>query len=82
MLDCELVQGTVPVGVCPTLPLDDVVMIWGNDLAGSAVWADVPPSVVVSKPLASGEPDESGLGVTRGVPACAVMHAQSRSACS
>lgn len=33
--------------VRPTFPLDNVVMILGNDLAGSAAWADVLPSPVV-----------------------------------
>ena len=32
VLDCELVQGIVPLRVHPVLPLDDVVMILGNDL--------------------------------------------------
>ena len=57
MLDCELVQDIVPVRVHPALPLDGVVMILGNDLACSAVWVNVLQSpVVISKPLASGEP--------------------------
>lgn len=78
VLDCKLVQGNVPVRVHPTLPLDDVAMILGNDLAGGAVWHSVPllPKVV-SRPLASAELDESGLGLLRFFPACAVTRAQS-----
>lgn len=61
-LHCELVRAVVPVGVYPALPLDDVVKILVNDLAGNAVWDDVPLSLlVVSRPLAFGEPGESGL---------------------
>ena len=73
VLDCGLVRGVVSVGVRPALPIDGVHMILGNDLAGSAVWAGVPPSVVVSGPLASVEPDESGLLF----PVCTVTRAQS-----
>lgn len=62
---------------CPELPLDEVVMVLGNDLAGSAVWANVPPPpVVVSKPLAFKELDENSLGLPGVFPACAVTHAQ------
>ena len=77
VLDCDLVQGVVPVGVCPALPLDEVQMILGNDLAGSAVWAGVPPPVVVSRPLISGNPSEDGL-LPDVFPVCAVTRAQSR----
>lgn len=58
----------------PALPLEGVDMI----LAGRAVWPEVPPSpVLISKPLASGEPDESGRRYPGVFPACAVTHAQS-----
>ena len=79
VLECDLVHGVVAVGVRPALPIDGVVMILGNDLAGGAVWADGPPfPVVTSKPLVSGEPDESGRGYPEVFPACAVTRAQSR----
>ena len=78
VLDCELVRGVVSIGVRPALPLDGIHMILGNDLAGSAVWAGVPPPVVVSRPVASGEPDESGLQFPSVFPVCAVTRAQSR----
>lgn len=69
-------QGIVPVGLCPALPLDGIAMILGNDLAGSAVWADGPPSPVVSpKPYAL-EKSQSNLGSSV-FPACAVTRAQS-----
>lgn len=76
VLDCELMQGIV--GVQPKLPLDEVVMVLGNELAGSVVQANVPPPhVVVSQMVAYKEPDESILGFPGVLPACAVMHAQS-----
>ena len=51
VLDCDLVQGVVAVAVRPALPFDGVEMILGNDLAGGAVWACVPPSPVVTPEL-------------------------------
>lgn len=79
MLDCNLVHREVLVGVRPALPVDGVVMILGNNLAGDVVWADGPPSpVVTSKSLASGRLDESGQSYSGVLPACAVMCAQSR----
>lgn len=78
VLDCELVRGVVSIGVRPALPLEGIHMILGNDLAGSAVWAGVPPPVVVSRPVASGEPDESILQFPSVFPVCAVTRAQIR----
>lgn len=61
VLDCELLQGIVPDAVCPALPLDEVVMILGNKLAGTAVWANMQQSLmIISKLLVSVEPDKSG----------------------
>lgn len=77
-LDCDLVQGIVPVGVRPKLPIEGIAMVLGNDLAGSHVWANVPPPpVVISKPLVS-EVLETNLDFPEVYPACAVTHAQSR----
>ncbi|XP_013877073.1 uncharacterized protein LOC106526898 [Austrofundulus limnaeus] len=45
---CDLFQGEVSVGVRPALPVDGVAMILGNDIAGSRVWADVPPPAKVT----------------------------------
>lgn len=36
-LDCGLVQGEVAMGMCPALPICNVDVILGNDLAGSRV---------------------------------------------
>ena len=42
------------------LPVDGVEMILGNDLAGGAVWANVPPPLVTARPLLAGARDDSG----------------------
>lgn len=41
-LVCGLVTGQVPVGVRSMLPVKDIDMVLGNDLARSRVWVDVP----------------------------------------
>lgn len=47
-LTSELVCGEVTLGVRPYLPVDGVMIILGNNLAGSRLWQDViPPPVVV-----------------------------------
>lgn len=49
ILNCELFQGDISMGVCPALPVDGVHFILGNS---SRVWADVPPlTIVTSVPL-------------------------------
>lgn len=74
-LDYELVQGVVPVGVRPELPLENISMVLGNDLMGSRVWANIPPTpVVVAKPVVSEGPREKW----RVFPACTMTCAQSR----
>ncbi len=36
------------MGVCPALPVEGIHLIWGNELAGERVWADIPVSTIVS----------------------------------
>nr|XP_055071458.1 uncharacterized protein LOC129451930 [Misgurnus anguillicaudatus] len=51
-LTSELVCGEVTLGVRPSLPVDGVMVILGNNLAGGRVWREViPPPVVVPTPL-------------------------------
>lgn len=45
IIDCELVKGDC---VRPALPIEGVHFVLGNGLAGSQVWADTPPSPVVT----------------------------------
>lgn len=60
ILDCGLVKGDVVVGVRPSLPIEGIDVILGNNLAGERVWPVVFPSLVVStKPSIVGIPDES-----------------------
>lgn len=42
----DLFQGTVAVGVRPALPVEGIMLILGNVMAGGRVWADVPPPPV------------------------------------
>lgn len=49
ILNCDLFQEDVVVFVCPALPVGGVMMILGNDIAGSKVWADVPLLVRVTR---------------------------------
>ena len=59
MLDCGLVKGEVVVGVRPSLPIEGIDVILGNNLAGERVWPVVFPSLLVStKPSIVGIPDE------------------------
>ncbi len=36
------------MGVRPALPVEGIHLIWGNELAGERVWADIPVSPIVS----------------------------------
>lgn len=46
-LDCDLFQGEAALAVHPTLPIEGVSVILGNNLAGARVGADVFPPLVV-----------------------------------
>ena len=79
VLDCEFAQGTVAVGVRHVLPVDGVEMILGNDFAGGAVWANVPPPpLVTARPLSAGAWDDSGRRFPEVFPVCAVTRAHGR----
>ncbi|XP_036965436.1 uncharacterized protein LOC119025698 isoform X3 [Acanthopagrus latus] len=74
--------GEVAVAVRPALPVDGVTMILGNDIAGSRVWADVPPpAIVASAPLVTTEPDKSVTDFPEAFRACAVTRAMKLSWC-
>uniref|UniRef100_A0A8L0DMS3 ribonuclease H n=1 Tax=Oncorhynchus mykiss TaxID=8022 RepID=A0A8L0DMS3_ONCMY len=79
MLDCGLVKGEVVVGVRPSLPIEGIDVILGNNLAGERVWPAVFPSLVVStKPSFVGIPDESVQSFPEVFSACAVTRSMSR----
>ena len=46
-LSCALVKGQVSMGVRPSLPVQGMAIILGNDLAGNKVRPDLLPSLVV-----------------------------------
>ena len=74
-LDCGLVQGEVAMDVRPAPPIQGIHVILGNDLAGSRVWADVPPAPIVTPSPSVTVPDESVLGFPSVFTACAVTRA-------
>ncbi|XP_059845477.1 uncharacterized protein LOC132404906 [Hypanus sabinus] len=57
ILDCELVYGSVEIGVPSEFPRADVDILLGNDLAGGKIWSAMLPTCrpasVVAPPLAS-----------------------------
>ncbi|XDV48156.1 hypothetical protein PO909_017622 [Leuciscus waleckii] len=48
VLESDLVTGQVTVGVRPSLPVEGISVILGNNLAGGRVWGDVPPPPIVT----------------------------------
>lgn len=71
---CGLVQGEVVVSVRPTLPVVGLDSILGSDLADSHVWAEGPPSpIVTSSPSFTGQSDESAQCFPGVFTVCAVM---------
>ncbi|XP_062382811.1 uncharacterized protein LOC134070456 isoform X1 [Sardina pilchardus] len=75
-LQSDLVQGEVVIAVCPSLPVDGVHLILGNNLAGGRVWRDVPSPGVVKRvtSIPSGA-DGSIQNLPEVSTACAEMHA-------
>lgn len=60
ILNSDLFNGQVLVGVCPALPVDRLMIILGNYIAGSKVWEDVPPLARANHvPQVNTRPDES-----------------------
>lgn len=79
VLNSDLVQGEVIMGVRPVLPIEGVDIILGNGLAGSRVWAEgPPPPVVSSSPTVTEYPDEIARCFPEAFVACAVTRAGSR----
>ncbi len=59
-LQSDLVNRSVVMGVRPSLPVEGVSFILGNNLAGDRVWRDVPsPPVVTTCPTSLGDMDIS-----------------------
>lgn len=75
VLDCDLVQGEVDVGVLLALPIEGLHLILGNGLAGSRVWADSPPSPVVTLCPSEFVSNKSSGALPEVSPACVVTRA-------
>jgi len=76
VLNCELVQGEVAVGVRPALPIEGIHFILGNGLTGGRVWADAVPSPVVTPSHVS---DQKVNDSSEGISACVVTRAMVKS---
>ena len=78
VLQWDLVQGEVVVGVRPSLPVEGVSVILGNNLAGARVWGDAPPSLVVCpEPALSETPDHCERCFPEVFSACVVTRSMS-----
>lgn len=78
MLCSDLFQGQVSVGVRPALPIEGIIFILGNGVAGSKVWADKRQPLVSSVPLVRNQPDDSELCFPDVFTACAVTRSMRR----
>ena len=74
-LESELVTGDVIVGLRPTLPMADVSLILGNDLAGKKV---MPELLVISDPIKAKEADSNTETNAQIFLSCAVTRAKAR----
>ncbi len=77
-LTCDLVCGEVSLGVRPSLPVDGITVILGNNLAGGRVWREViPPPEVVPIPV-TGNSDILHQTFPEVFTTCVVTRAKSR----
>ncbi|KAL2080855.1 hypothetical protein ACEWY4_022708 [Coilia grayii] len=78
-LESDLVQGEVTIAVRPSLPVEGVHLILGNNLAGDKVWRDVTPRLIVrDTPLNPPEADVGPESLSDVFTSCAVTRAKSR----
>ena len=71
----DLVSGPAMVGIRPTLPVQGVSFILGNDLAGKRVMAEL---CVFNKPQMNEASEDSDMSIPDIFPACAVTHMMAR----
>ena len=74
-LKSDLVSGAVVVGLCPTLPIEGVSLILGNDLAGEKV---IPDLQVVTEREVMKKADGDTEATSYIFPSCAVTRAMAR----
>ena len=78
-LESELVRGEVVLAVRPSLPVEGVEMILGNNYAGGRVWPEMPPPPVVNtKSFLHVESDPCFAEFPEVFTSCAVTRAMSR----
>lgn len=79
VVESVLVKGEVVLAVRPSLPVEGVQIILGNNLAGGLVWPEVtPPPVVNVQKVMPLEPDRCAVDFPDVFTACAVTRAMSR----
>ncbi|XP_013856451.1 uncharacterized protein LOC106512364 [Austrofundulus limnaeus] len=78
-LESELVQGEVIMAVRPSLPVEGISVILGNNLAGGRVWRDVAPPPVVRVSPSVSVLDVCAQDFPDVFPSCAVTRAITRS---
>lgn len=73
-LQSGFVNGEVTIAVRPTLPVENIDLIIGNNLGGGCVWPErsCPPPVVKTVPMSSVEPDKCLKDFPEAFAACAV----------
>ena len=76
-LKSDLVSGPITVGVQPTLPVEGVSLLLGNDLAGEKVMVN---PCLSSLPCISDNTNETSQEIPGLFPACAVTHAMAKQA--
>ncbi|KAL2095958.1 hypothetical protein ACEWY4_008106 [Coilia grayii] len=74
------VNGEVTIAVCPSLPIDGIDLIVGNNLAYDCVFPEqvIPPPVVKTEAVPSAELDKCGADFPEVFTACAVTRAMAR----
>nr|XP_033964028.1 cold shock protein 1-like [Pseudochaenichthys georgianus] len=77
-IDCGLVKGEVAVGVRPALPIEGIQFILGNGLAGSRVWTDVPPVLLVTGDPIESRSEESSTVLADVTSSCVITRAMDK----
>ncbi|XP_034081218.1 uncharacterized protein LOC117552092 [Gymnodraco acuticeps] len=75
---CGLVKGEVAVGVRPALPIEGIQFILGNGLAGSRVWTDVPPVLLVTGGPIESRSEESSTVLADVTSSCVITRAMDK----
>lgn len=75
ILQSQLVNGEVTMGVPPSLPVEGVEVILGNNLAGESVWPVLAPSPIVTQSSLS----DQGCGELSEGASCVVTRSKTKS---